>query len=66
MAYPKLKQVKPKLKTAIRPSNVKRVNNISIPSFYQISIKDFYINRGSQSLRRGLTAYPNMVAPRTI
>lgn len=53
MANPTLKQVKPKLKTAINASIV----NIAMPSFRKISKLEFYMNRGSQSLYRGLTAY---------
>lgn len=56
MVYPSPKEVKHKLITAIRPSIV----NIGIPSFSKISDRqavDFYVNRGSQSLQKGLTVY---------
>ena len=60
MAYPTPKAVSTRLITATSPSIV----NISIPSLPQDSPKGFYMIGGSQSLRRGLTAYRFiMVAP---
>ena len=44
--YPSPKQVKPKLKTAMRPSRV----NIGIPPLKDFIQDDFYVIRGSQSL----------------
>ena len=44
--YPSPKQVKPKLKTAMRPSGV----NIGIPPLKDFIQDDFYVIRGSQSL----------------
>ena len=44
--YPSPKQVKPKLKTAMRLSRV----NIGIPPLKDFIQDDFYVIRGSQSL----------------
>ena len=49
MAYPRLKQPTQRLITAIRPSNVN--TSVALPSFD--SLAGFYVNGGSQSLRRG-------------
>ena len=50
--YPIPKQVKPKLSTAISP----KISIWLSPPFPD-SLSGFYVNGGSQSLRRGLTAY---------
>ena len=50
--YPIPKQVKPKLNTAISP----KISIWFSPPFPD-SLSGFYVNGGSQSLRRGLTAY---------
>ena len=50
--YPKLKQVMPKHTTAIKSITV-----IAKPSSFRFPLPDFYVIGGSQSLRRGLTAY---------
>jgi len=50
--YPIPKQVKPKLSTAISP----KISIWLSPPFPD-SLSGFYVNGGSQSLRRGITAY---------
>ena len=63
MAYPRPKQVRHKPSTEINPSIV----NIRFSPPFPDSLSGFYVNGGSQSLRRGLTAYhpgsPNEILP---
>ena len=53
MAYPRPKQVRHKPSTEINPSIV----NIRFSPPFPDSVSGFYVIEGSQSLRRGLTAY---------
>ena len=53
MAYPRPKQVRHKPSTEINPSII----NIRFSPPFPDSLSGFYVNGGSQSLRRGLTAY---------
>ncbi len=69
MAYPRPKQVRHKPSTEINPSIVNiRFSPPFKKSWISLdSLSGFYVNGGSQSLRRGLTAYhpgsPNEILP---